>query len=707
MKIVLALLITASLASSVVSQTPQTQQKPPEISPEDVIRITTELVQADVVVMDKNERVIPDLALEDFELYDNGKKQELKFMEFVGTETPRRAEGKNPSTPLMVETESPSGGLTASEVKRIVTFVIDDLTLRLADISVVRTLLLEYVNNKMRAGDLVAIVRVVGGKGLFQQLTSDKQLLRRAIDSIKPISHPFAATNQPDVQRVQNPQAPAAADTSAAPGEYQDTPEISSPNDDVNQVFRGFSALSTAMYVIEGLKEIPGHKNVIIISGGIPIFEPGATGTAYSNLTYLLNRLTDRAVRAGVVIHTFDPRGLSATPGVVGFESTPGRSNYEAEVTGRPTGFGRGGAADQVVFGALLAGGAERLGLGTVAKTTGGVSVVNTNDFNAGLDKIMARTEGYYVLAYRPTERFDRKFHKLEIKVKRSGAKVYNHAGYAALEERPPEARTKEEQIAAAALSPLSRRDIDVTPNVAIKLLPEKASIDIQLLIDAKKLNFAESGGKRKTSLDIAGFVFDQLGRQRGGFSETINLDLSPENYRLAMNEGLTYSAVTELPPGYYQVRAVVREEGTGGLGTFSKYLEIPDLSKGKLAVSSLFLFAVDTATTSIPLGAARRVKRGSDLRYAVMIYNPKLKSGKPEVRSQTIISQDGKVIFREPEQAVDSAGNSSNPVIKIGQFGVSKVPAGRYILTVVITDTLADSKTATISRSIDFTVFD
>ena len=65
------------------SQTPSTPQKPQEIAPEDIIRITTQLVQTDVVVTDKNDKIVKDLKLEDFELYDNGKKQELKFLEFV------------------------------------------------------------------------------------------------------------------------------------------------------------------------------------------------------------------------------------------------------------------------------------------------------------------------------------------------------------------------------------------------------------------------------------------------------------------------------------------------------------------------------------------------------------------------------------------------------------------------------------------------
>jgi hypothetical protein len=318
----------------------------------------------------------------------------------------------------------------------------------------------------------------------------------------------------------------------------------------------------------------------------------------------------------------------------------------------------------------------------------------------------MARSNGYYSLAYTPSEKFDRKFHRIEIKVKRGGTSVHSHYGYNAREESAATGpRTKEEAVAAAARSPLAKNDIDVTPNVTVKLLAgNKAAVDIHMLIDAKKLHFNEAGDRYQTSVDIVGFVFDQLGRNRGGFSETVDLNLTREDYQRALTQGLIYSASTEVQPDYYQVRAIVREASSGSLGTFSKYLEIPDLTKGKLAMSSVFLFATDAkGTKPAPLLALRQLNRKQDLRYVAMIYNPKLKDGKPQLRSQMIISQGDKVLLREPEQPVES--NGSTPITKMGQLGLSKVAPGRYVLTLVITDPLADKKTQTQARSIDFTV--
>src|SRR3954468_20549008 len=87
-KIVASLLSVVFMSGICLSQDPQKPQQP--VEPEDVVRITTELVQTDVVVTDNEERPITDLKLEDFEVFDRGKKQDLKFAELVTIDTPRK-----------------------------------------------------------------------------------------------------------------------------------------------------------------------------------------------------------------------------------------------------------------------------------------------------------------------------------------------------------------------------------------------------------------------------------------------------------------------------------------------------------------------------------------------------------------------------------------------------------------------------------------
>jgi VWFA-related protein len=713
-KILTFVLSTTFTFGAVLGQTPQNPQQPRgEVPLEDVIRVTTALVQTDVVVTDKNDRVIPDLKLEDFELYENGKKQQVKFIEYISVDTGRRSEGDRPSNIAPSVAEDVARDVTARDLKRVFAFVVDDLTVAAPDLVYVRQALSDFVDNQMQEGDLVAIVRTVGGKGLLQQFTSDRRLLRRAVSQLNVVTSPFSSFNAPGIDKEINQQIggtgglrqPAGVEGSNTSGEDQgaDTrsDDIGVSDDETTRLFRGLISLQTTNYLIDGMKQIPGRKSLVLISGGIPIFENTASGGVFSNVSYVLNQLTDNAVRAGVVINTLDPRGLRASPGVASFVDTPGKSALGGAGGTDPT-FGRG-SSDALSL--PLAGGEDHLSLNTLSSSTGGVMIANVNDLKNGLQKIVSRSRGYYMIAYTPADKFDNKFRKLQIKVRRDGARVFNHSGYVAREERTDtSARTKEQLALEAAKSPLAKRDVDLAANVGYKLTAaNKAAIDINLVIEAKKLTFTPTAdGKQQASFDVVGFLYDQYGKLRGGFSETVKASLNPEEYQRALNEGVTYTANTELPSGYFQFRAVVREESTGRMGTISRYLEIPNLSNNKLTMSTLYLFAADPTGKAgpQPIQTLRRISQSQELRYAAVIYNAK-RDGKSH--TQLIISQGGSVLFKEPEQPL--AGSDPTKVLKQGALGLSKVRPGRYLLTLVVTDPSADKKSNTISRSVDFTV--
>ena len=695
-----------------VAQTPP--PSPPATPPEqdeEVIRITTELVQVDAVVTDKNDQPVTDLKMSDFEVYDNGKKQELQFMEFVSVDTGRRTEGSVAKIAPGIDT-SVGHDLSAKDVKRVIAFVVDDVTIPTEDLARVRQMLNDFVDTKMQEGDMVAIIRTFGGKGLLEQFTTDKQILRRAVSLFAPRAiPPYLALTETDRSRVLSPPTPVSGEVAAAPGSTEtvsSSNDFDAPSEGTNQVMKGILALSVSNLVVDSLRQVPGRKSLVLISGGLPLNELTRSGALVSDIDPLFKRLTDNATRSGVAINTLDVRGLSGTRAVARFADTEGKSALGTGIVGsdRDPNFGRG-ASEGVSANSDLSG---QLGLSALAGATGGVSVTNTNNFSAGLERVLARSRAYYRLAYRPSQPFDNKFHKYEVKVRRPGARVYTAEGYYAREDKSPAARTKEEEITRAARSPLARRDLEVSADLQYRFTPDsQAQLDINVLVDAHKLKFERTPeGKYQTSFDVVGFVIDQVGRNRGGITQTINSTLDEEDYRRALASGIGYTASTQAPPGYYQVRVVVRESGTGNIGTVSRYFEVPDLSGKRLTMSSLFFYGTEptagSAKTPDPLTAARVLSRKKDLRYAAVIYNAKLEGGKPQLRSRLIVSQGDKVLFQEPEQPV--TGQMSNgQVVKLGQLGLSKVSPGRYVLTLVVTDPLADKNRQTVARSLDFTV--
>src|SRR5262249_45347277 len=134
------------------------------------------------------------------------------------------------------------------------------------------------------------------------------------------------------------------------------------------------------------------------------------------------------------------------------------------------------------------------------------------------------------------------------------------------------------------------------------------------------------------------------------------------------------------------------------------------DLSKGHLAASSVLLGAAPVGKVRpgepTPISANRRVSRKSDLRYAVFIYNAKVKDGRPQVRAQMTITQGGQVVYKAADEVVAFSGNASQ-LVRIGQMGLARVKPGRYTIALLITDPLADKKLQTITRSAQFEVVD
>jgi hypothetical protein len=407
-----------------------------------------------------------------------------------------------------------------------------------------------------------------------------------------------------------------------------------------------------------------------------------------------------------------DIRGLKASRGVSLF-TDPGNEATSALFGGASGGSTFGRAPNMSEFDNLaldtLSG---HVGLETLAAATGGVSVLNTNTFDEGLNRILNRSS-YYLLAYAPSESFDSKFHKVEIKVDRPGVKIYTRAGYIAKADEPAAPpKTKEEAILKAVMSPLARRDIDVSGLLQYRFLPDnRADIDINVLIDANKLNFKQEGDSHyHGAFDVVAFLVNTLGKAQGGFSQTININLSPEEYKRALAYGISYAGHAVLGPGQYQLRAVVRDSDSGRLGSMSQFLEVPDLTKKRLTVSSLFLFAVDPALGNKakpePLTGLRQLSRKQDLRYAAIIYNPKVTDGKTQLQSHIIISRGSKILFQEPDRPVtDAVQNGQLP--KIGQFGLGKAQPGHLLLTLVVTDPQADKQSRTVVRTMDFTLVD
>ena len=334
------------LAQAVTTQTPQKPEG--QIAPEDILRITTSLVQTDLVIVDKEDHVIPDIKLNEIKVTDNGKRQDVKFLEFISSGAVPRIEGNLSIAGQTVESDA-ARNLSAGELRRVFAFIVDDLTIPYEDLPNVRKLLTDFVDNQMGEGDLVAIVRVFGGSGLLQQFTSDKRVLRRAISLITPQINTYSAfDNLTSEERIRQQLANMSAGVVPDANRSVDSimaanSNIDGSNEGTTRGLRVLSTLVTASEVTTAMKSLPGRKSLLLVSGGLPLAEttqgevmtgggtqrgvrePAApvniteTRSYIAGVSYVLRQLIDRASRSGVVINTMDIRGMQANRGVSKF----------------------------------------------------------------------------------------------------------------------------------------------------------------------------------------------------------------------------------------------------------------------------------------------------------------------------------------------------------------------------------------------------
>src|SRR5437773_4346557 len=166
--------------------TQQTVRPPQKVEQDDVVRITTNLVQVDAVVTDKNGKVITDLKPEEIRIYEDGRPQKITNFSYNVTETPEApARPSKPVTAGKNASPVPPTRLKPEDIRRTIAIVVDDLGLSFESTYYVRRALKKFVDEQMQASDLVAIIRTSGGMGALQQFTSDKRQLYAAVERVK------------------------------------------------------------------------------------------------------------------------------------------------------------------------------------------------------------------------------------------------------------------------------------------------------------------------------------------------------------------------------------------------------------------------------------------------------------------------------------------------------------------------------------------
>jgi VWFA-related protein len=772
----LALALVSSLLVSAFGQQRQQPQSPattpaptPQQTDDDVVRITTKLVQVDAVVTDKDGRQVTDLQADDFEIMENGRPQTITNFSYVST-APATSPAEMPS-PVREAVKGPTvlaARLRPEQVRRAIALVVDDLRMSSEGINVARQALRKYVDEQMQPGDLIAIIRTSAGIGALQQFTNDRQQLQAAIERVRPLTRSTRLGAFTSVNVLERLETQKVEPTMDLPGE-EPTPTLGGEGRPADKrrseslsEFRDslftVGTLGALNFVVRGLRELPGRKAVMLFSDGISFYNQNSdTMDRNERVLAAMRQLVDQANRASVVIYTIDTRGLQPT-GLTAADSTAG-GPLGPDNSG-PSGAVNGVNSihtDQVGQQVLGARSAELFegqnGLNYLAKETGGTTFFNQNDLNKGIRRALDDIRGYYLIGYRPDESsFDpttgrRRFNTWTIKVKgRPNLRVRARSGYFGVPEdrAGTRRRTRAEQMMAALVSPFSAGGVGLQlTSFFMNDATTGSTIRSVLLMDARNLTFTpQSDGRQQTVLDVIAVTLGDDGQVINQVTTTETIRVKSEAVQRFMREGMIYGMnVPVARPGAYQLRIAVRDTASGRLGSASQYIEVPNVSKDKLTLSSLVIVgnkptttandlinsvlgapvqATPTTTSHVVAGgegmtgtevpeaspASRLFRHGMYLDYACIIFNARRdKSKPPQVTTQVRLFRENKEVFVGEVLPVETIGQADFRRLVVArrlELGTI-LELGDYVLHLTVTDANASGSQRTATGWIDF----
>ncbi|HEV7857979.1 MAG TPA: VWA domain-containing protein [Pyrinomonadaceae bacterium] len=725
-------------------QTPQNQT--PQDQPDDVLRISTELVQTDVMVFDKQGRFVDNLKPEQFELKVDGKPQPFSFFERVAAGSVNEeaqlaaARGTSPTSPTKGAAVKPL------DRGRTVLFFLDDFHLSFESLERARKSLLHFIDDEMGQNDVGAITSATGRIGFLQQFTGNKAVLRAAVARLKYQPYNVTSAERPPMSEYQalaierNDQDALSYFIDQIRRDYPVT------RDSAETMVRGrarqilsqassvtTNTLATLDSLMRSASRLPGRKLVFFMSDGFFLDQQNG------NASDRLRRITDAAARAGVVIYAMDTRGL-----VTGMPDAS--ADVAFDVTGR---------ISRVNMGEISA---SQEALFTLANETGGRAMINSNAPFSQIKQALNETAIYYLLVWRPdpASQHGAKYRKLEVSVQgHPEYKVRSRRGFlneeAALNARenkdqgkdkgrdkgkdkttaPAAPRTPDDELRAAIGDVYPRSAIPTTLSVNYLDLPGKGMIlTLAMQVATGALDFKQEGVKQTAQLNVAGIVLNDVGKQVNGFRDQLNVNTTlidkttslVDRAALERNE-IIYNYQTPLAPGLYQVRVATRDNASGRTGSDIQWVEIPDLSNRRLSMSSLFIGerkkdqntaktndapqTTDAAAKSndnntplqVNLSIDGRFASTSQLRFLTYIYNASrgpASDQAPDVALQIQIFRDNQPVLTNALRKVQTDGIMDLTHIPYAaEITLDAMPPGRYALQVTAIDRLAKASTA------------
>jgi VWFA-related protein len=679
----LSILSVALGGAAAAQQTGGGPPAPDSQQPAVTFRAEVNYVEVDARVVDAQGRFVPGLTQKDFQIFEDGKPQQVSVFALVNIPMQREPRPLFADRPVERDTQTNVSGYSG----RVYLIVLDDLHTQPLLSQRTRMAARQFVERYMGANDVAAVVHTSGRVEAAQEFTSNPRLLLAAIDKFMGQKLRSSVLNRIEMEQMTR-------------GTRQQGERI----DDIDAAERGFKARNTLdslrnyALALEGVRG--RRKALVLFSEGIDydITDPFNNRDATSVIDATRDAIA-AATRANVAFYGIDVRGLGA-----GSETSIEVQSFPED---RTLGLDSSALANETRLG--------QDSLRVLSEETGGFAVVNNNNTGNAFERLVEENSSYYVLGYYPAnERRDGRFRRIEVKVNRPGLTVRARRGYVAPRGRAQEARLAGPNDASAELrealtSPVPVAGLPMATTASVFKGPDnKGSVVMSTTIGGRDLSLVEKNGTFHNDLEVTWLAADAKGKLFHGDRNTVNLTLKPDTMARVRAGGFRVISAMDLPPGRYQLRVAAREGNTRRAGMVLYDLEVPDFSKERFSMSSLALTSVGSSVTPTarpkdpllkllpaPLSTYRDFSQTDEIAVFAEVYEA---GGAPPHKveiSLTLQAEGGQTVYqtRQERDSSELAGSS-------GGYGFSarvplrEIPPGLYVLRVQAESRIAERPT-------------
>lgn len=555
-----------------------------------MLRVTTRLIEVNVVAQDKKGQPVRDLTRDDFTLLDDGKPQPISVFVLNTGQAPPAPAALPPGT----YTNRPEGPSQAGNLSVI---LLDGLNTSFADQTWSRSQVTRFLE-QLQPQDRVAIYLLGEHLVVAQDFTSDSKTLLAVVrrmegrvarelaasttampatvndtalgpmTGLEPSGGQLTASQQSAVGSV----GPGSGGGGASAGlaaaaaaqareealfaqwiEERETAFFS-----VDRVRRTLDALTA---IANHLASFPGRKNLIWVSASFPIqigmLTPRAPGDTRTQQQFgpELERAARALNNANLAVYPVGARGLVAGGASDGTTPASGRGVAGEGVRDPEQLFSTQGVMD------------------ALADSTGGRAFYNTNDLPHAIRRALDDSDVSYTLGFYPSRtKWDGKFREIKVHVDRSGVRLRYRQGYYASLAAP--GKTERADQGQAALDLAMRSPLDESAlglRAAIEGLPDGKRAKLRIWVDAHDVTFqTEKNAVRAVNLDILLVELGSDGNVKSNALRTVHLGVPEKALAQVLRNGVELGSWLDIKPGATQLRLIARDTASGNLGSVS-----------------------------------------------------------------------------------------------------------------------------------------